>query len=80
MFKKILLIACALSLGVAPVAAQDDPPPPMGPMEPHLFIPGPEPPIDPAEYADYEAFEEAFFAAVAGESGVLLAQATTTAP
>ena len=40
-------------------------------MEPHLFIPGPEPPVDPADFEGHVEFEEAFFAAVAGDDGIL---------
>ena len=69
MFGRILLIAaCALSLGIAPVLAQDAPPPPPGPS---LFIPAPEGFEPPSPEEGHEAFEEAFFAAVAGDDGVL---------
>ncbi|MEW6752795.1 MAG: hypothetical protein AB1505_17725 [Candidatus Latescibacterota bacterium] len=66
MLKRTVVLACALALAATLAAAQDAPPP----MGPQLYIPAPEP-LDPAAYGDHVAFEAAFFAAVAGDDGVL---------
>ena len=79
MLKYLFAIACVLAISIAPIAAQDAPPPPM-PPGPHLFIPAPEGFEPPPPEEGHEAFEAAFFAAVAGDDILTLEELIAIMP